>query len=126
MAEKKNLRLNCVSVGTEAVFHGIIGLFSVCCIIPFLFVFNPILLLENYTIPSLCFTTAASILGVIFMAIAGVGYLHSPLNLLSRSIFFAASLLLIVPETITSIIGAVMIAVGIVVQKAAETKRAAV
>lgn len=38
MAEKKNLRLNCVSVGTEAVFHGIIGLFSVCCIIPFLFV----------------------------------------------------------------------------------------
>ena len=95
-------------------------------IIPFLLVFNPILLLENYTIPSLCFTTAASILGVIFMAIAGVGYLHSPLNLLSRSIFFAASLLLIVPETITSIIGAVMIVVGIVVQKAAETKRAAV
>ena len=39
MAEKKkNLRLNCVSVGTEAVFHGIIGLFSVCCIIPFAFV----------------------------------------------------------------------------------------
>ena len=38
MAEKKNLRLNCVSVGTEAVFHGIIGLFSVCCIIPFVFV----------------------------------------------------------------------------------------
>jgi ABC-type maltose transport system permease subunit len=38
MAEKKNLRLNCVSVGTEAVFHVLIGLFSVCCIIPFLFV----------------------------------------------------------------------------------------
>ena len=35
---KKNLRLNCVSVGTEAVFHVLIGLFSVCCIIPFLFV----------------------------------------------------------------------------------------
>ena len=39
MAEKKkNLRLNCVSVGTEAVFHVLIGLFSVCCIIPFIFV----------------------------------------------------------------------------------------
>lgn len=36
--KKKNLRLNSVSAGTEAVFHGIIGLFSVCCIIPFLFV----------------------------------------------------------------------------------------
>ena len=39
MAEKKkNLRLNCVSVGTEAVFHVLICLFSICCIIPFLFV----------------------------------------------------------------------------------------
>lgn len=34
----KNHRLNSISVGTEAIFHVIIGLFSVCCIIPFLFV----------------------------------------------------------------------------------------
>lgn len=41
MSEKKrkpNHRLNSVSVGTEAVFHCVIGVFSVCCIIPFLFV----------------------------------------------------------------------------------------
>ena len=36
--KKKNLRLNSVSVGTEAIFHVIIGLFSVCCLIPFVFV----------------------------------------------------------------------------------------
>ena len=36
--KKKNPRLNSVSVGTEAVFHVVIGLFAVCCIIPFLFV----------------------------------------------------------------------------------------
>ena len=35
---KKNHRLNQVSVGTEAVFHVIIGLFAICCIIPFVFV----------------------------------------------------------------------------------------
>ena len=35
---KKNLRLNAVSAGTEAAFHVIIGLFSVCCVVPFLFV----------------------------------------------------------------------------------------
>ena len=35
---KKNLRLNAVSAGTEAAFHVIIGLFSLCCIVPFLFV----------------------------------------------------------------------------------------
>lgn len=36
--KKKNLRLNSVSAGTEALFHVIIGLFSVCCLIPFAFV----------------------------------------------------------------------------------------
>lgn len=35
---QKNLRLNSVSAGTEGIFHVIIGLFSVCCIIPFVFV----------------------------------------------------------------------------------------
>ena len=34
----KNHRLNSISVGTEIIFHIIIGLFSVCCIIPFIFV----------------------------------------------------------------------------------------
>ena len=34
----KNHRLNSISAGTEAVFHVVIGLFSICCIIPFVFV----------------------------------------------------------------------------------------
>ena len=34
----KNHRLNSISVGTEAIFHLIIGLFSIGCIIPFVFV----------------------------------------------------------------------------------------
>ncbi len=38
MAKKKNLRLNSVSLGTEVIIHIIIGLFSICCIIPFIFV----------------------------------------------------------------------------------------
>lgn len=38
MAKKNNLRLNSVSAGTEALIHVIVGLFSVCCIIPFIFV----------------------------------------------------------------------------------------
>jgi len=36
--KKKSLRLNSISAGTEAVFLTIIGLFAVCCIIPFIFV----------------------------------------------------------------------------------------
>lgn len=36
--KKKALRLNSVSTGTEIVIHIILGLFCLCCIIPFLFV----------------------------------------------------------------------------------------
>lgn len=36
--QKKNLRLNAVSAPVEAAFHVILGLFSICCIIPFIFV----------------------------------------------------------------------------------------
>ena len=35
---RKNHRLNQISVGTETIFHVIVGLFSICCIIPFIFV----------------------------------------------------------------------------------------
>ena len=34
----KSHRLNQISLGTEALFHVIVGLFSICCIIPFIFV----------------------------------------------------------------------------------------
>ena len=36
--KKKNLRLTSVSAGAEAVMHVILGLFAICCIIPFIFV----------------------------------------------------------------------------------------
>ena len=38
MAKQKNHRLNAVSAPVEAIFHLILGLFSICCIIPFIFV----------------------------------------------------------------------------------------
>ena len=38
MAKKKEFRLNSVTRGTETIINLVIGLFSVCCIIPFIFV----------------------------------------------------------------------------------------
>ena len=35
--KQKNHRLNSVSAGTEAVMHVVLALFSLCCIIPFIF-----------------------------------------------------------------------------------------
>ena len=86
-------------------------------IIPFLFVYNPILLLESYTALSLLLVVIASVLGVIFMAIGGVGYLRAPLHIVTRGLFIIASVLMIIPETVTTIIGAVMVVIGLVLQK---------
>ena len=36
--KQKNHRLNSVSAGTEAVMNVVLALFSLCCIIPFIFV----------------------------------------------------------------------------------------
>lgn len=38
MNKKKNSRLNSVSLGSEIAIHIVIGLFALCCIIPFVFV----------------------------------------------------------------------------------------
>ena len=35
--KQKNHHLNSVSAGTEAVMHVVLALFSLCCIIPFIF-----------------------------------------------------------------------------------------
>ena len=37
LMKQKNHRLNSVSAGTEAVMHVVLALFSLCCIIPFIF-----------------------------------------------------------------------------------------
>ena len=81
MSKTKNHRLNSVSAGAEAVMHVILALFSLCCIIPFIFVviilkhsltfrklfkdtcpqavrftfFFLFLLLNNWSVNSLCF-----------------------------------------------------------------------
>lgn len=36
--QKKNHRLTSVSAGAETVMHIILGLFALCCVIPFIFV----------------------------------------------------------------------------------------
>lgn len=91
-------------------------------IIPFLFVYNPILLLESFSVPSLLLVVAASVLGVIFMAIGGVGYMRSSLYRPIRAMFIVASVLMIIPETISTIIGAVILAAGLLLQKRLEQK----
>ena len=78
-------------------------------IIPFLFAYNPILVLEKATFVPVMIAIITSIIGVVFMAIASVGYNFSKIGWGFRIPYIIGAILLIIPENITDIIGVVII-----------------
>ena len=91
-------------------------------IIPFLFIFNPTILLENVQVVELIIVTVASIIGVTFIAIGGVGYMKENLHPVTRILFIVAALLMIVPEYISTIVGSGLLVVAFVLQKVLQKK----
>ena len=85
--------------GMEAV-----RLALVLFMIPFVFVYNPALLGIGapLDIAWVFFTCSA---GVVGLGIGVIGYWKGPLSKVMRALFIVAALLLIVPETITDVIG---------------------
>ncbi|MGI6597194.1 MAG: TRAP transporter permease [bacterium] len=82
-------------------------------IVPFLFVYNPILLAQNMTTGSLLVAIATSITGVIFLAAGGAGYLFQKTSLSVRLCYVIGSCLLIIPEWRTDLIGILIIVFGV-------------
>jgi TRAP transporter 4TM/12TM fusion protein len=83
---------------------------AVALIIPFLFVYNPALLLKGSLVEvAEALITAA--VGVTFLAIGMEGYLFSKLAWLKRAGFLGGGLLLMVAERRTDIIGVALIAI---------------
>ena len=82
-------------------------------IIPFMFIYEPALLLIGpWHVSVLAFTSAT--VGIIALAASFHGYLLAVLAMWQRAILFVAALCLIVPELISSLIGLVLlVAVGI-------------
>ena len=76
----------------------------VAFIVPFVFVYQPAILLQGELIDTLL-STASLFVGVYALAGALAGFMFSPVRKLERLFLFAIALLLIVPETITDIIG---------------------
>lgn len=77
-------------------------------IVPFMFVYEPALLLIGpWHVSLLAFGSAA--LGIIALAASLHGYLLAVLPMWQRGVLFVAAILLIVPELITSLVGIVLL-----------------
>lgn len=91
-------------------------------IIPYMFVYNPTMLMIDVTgltttakefplpaVTSIVAVTVTSIVGVIALSAAVEGFFMTKYNLISRLILGAGAIMLIIPESITDIIGAVIV-----------------
>jgi TRAP-type uncharacterized transport system fused permease subunit len=85
-------------------------------IVPFFFVYNPALLFQGPWLPILGAVVSGTI-GVIALAAALEGYFLRVATWFERVLFFAAALLLIDPNLMTSVIGLVVLGAVLLVQK---------
>jgi TRAP-type uncharacterized transport system fused permease subunit len=78
-------------------------------IVPFMFVYEPaLLMIGDWT--TIVAATGSATIGVIALSAGLFGYLLAPLAMWQRGVLVVAALLLIVPELISSIVGAAILA----------------
>ena len=86
-------------------------------IIPFMFVYNPALLLENVGFLEVLITVITTTIGVLYIAIAGAGYSFHATKLPIRIAYGLAALLLIIPEHVTDAIGVVILIIATIIDR---------
>ena len=78
-------------------------------IIPYVFIYNPILVLVDVTPLALLLAISTAILGMVGVSSAVIGYFVRNSRIWERIVLFGAGLMLIVPELLTSGIGLVLL-----------------
>ncbi|KAA0966702.1 TRAP transporter permease [Sporosarcina sp. ANT_H38] len=77
-------------------------------IIPYMFVFNPAMLMMGASVPEILWVVFTAIIGMIAIGAGIIGFWYRKCNWIERLFALATGMLLIFPETITDIIGLVM------------------
>ena len=86
-------------------------------IIPFIFIYNPILVFVDVTAMKLLFSVVTALLGMIGVSSAVIGYFIRHSRAWERFVLFGAGLMLIIPEVLSSGIGLLLIVVIWFIQK---------
>ena len=91
----------------------------VAYVIPYIFAFNPVLLLQggDGSVMQTILALITAVAGVFFFTYASEGYLRDHLHPIIRLIFVGGALCLMIPGVLTDIIGAGVIVLGIFLTK---------
>ena len=96
-------------------------------IVPYMFVYNPQMLMINASALSVIFICATALIGMFGISVALEGYGFRNASVVQRLLFAVAGFLCVIPETKTDIVGLIMMAVLIayqLVRNSIERKRA--
>ena len=98
-------------------------------IVPYMFVYNPQMLMINASALSVIFICATALIGMFGISVALEGYGFRNASVVQRLLFAVAGFLCVIPETKTDIVGLIMMAVLIayqLVRNSIERRRTAV
>jgi len=85
-------------------------------IVPYIFVYNPAMLLIGTTLATLTQNLITALSGMFGVGVAMIGYCLAPMRWWNGFWFIIGGLLLIDPGTVTDLIGIAMLAMGVVYQ----------
>lgn len=105
---------NAMKTGMKGFTFAMVGF-----MVPFVFVYNPAILLQG-SVAEIAVSTLQLGAGTFFLAVVVAGYFKGELNVIERALLFVATLCLIAPEYVSSVVGAVL---GIVVLAVNSLKR---
>lgn len=86
-------------------------------LVPYIFVYNPALLLINVHAADIIEIAITSVIGIIGVGSAVAGFLIADESLPERVIFFIGGILLVTPGIKTDLIGAMLLAAGYIIQR---------
>lgn len=81
-------------------------------VVPYIFVLAPQLLMISATAPTILMAMVTAIIGMWGLSLAMIGFCQHPLNVLQRIAFFIGGLCLIIPGSMTDLIGIVILFLG--------------
>lgn len=94
----------------------------VAFIIPYIFVYSPVLLLVNVTPFRLIFVIATAIIGVIALSAGLTGFYSTRMNMIERAIFLVGGLLLITTNYYFNVGAVLLLGFGYILQKRKSSK----
>lgn len=85
-------------------------------IIPYIFIYNPILVLVDPTVITVITGVATAVLGMVGISGSLIGYFNNKTTLFERLFLFTGGIFLIVPEFVSSLMGIILLVIVWIIQ----------